>query len=272
MSSASFISGVQDTLWVMARERAEPAERLQSLERGLHVLDHVNRLGSATSSQVAVALGLTRSTAHRMLGVLKDLGLLRCDPASGQYFLTAGVLELSRGFRDEPWIERVAEPAMREWSTIHHWPLVLVTPLAGVLTVRASTDHESPISIDRLAPGAIVPMEGSTAGALLHAYVQGVIEPSATSLPGDAVKSPHWRSIRRRGYVASPTACYTGARISVPLLVDRQYLGNLSMRCLPECIASRRELTQWVASLKELAARIVEGSRSALHPLPCRTS
>lgn len=249
----------------MAGMQRRAGERLQSLERGLRVLGYLNRVGSAKSSQVARSLKLTRSTAHRMLSVLEDLGLLRSDAGSGHFHLAAGVLALSGGFRDELWISVTAEPLMREWSRIHHWPLLLVTPLNGVLTVRVSTDHESPISIDRFVPGSIMPIEGSTAGALLRAFSdlpEGVESPEAA--PTDAVDLPAITTVRRRGYVASPTACYAGARISVPLLAQEHFLGVLTMRCVPDCLAPRRTLERWVVSLKTLGAQIIQGSESAL--------
>ncbi len=246
-----------------------PAERLQSLERGLEVLAWLNRNGGGRSGQIARALRLTRSTTHRILSVLVELGLLRLDPASHQYFLDAGVLELSRGFRDDPWIATVAAPRLRDWTAQHHWPLMLVTSVSGVPTVRVSTDHDSPISVDRFVPGEPMPLAGSAAGALQCAWSAAARTASAVNGVAGAdgesgFPAAALRTVRRQGYYAAATACYTGARLGVPLLLNEEYVGCVIMRCLPETIAAPRDCRDWGDSLKQLAASIIEDSAAVL--------
>lgn len=243
-----------------------PAERLQSLERGLDVLAWLNRNGGGRSGQIARALRLTRSTTHRILSVLVELGLLRLDPASHQYFLDAGVLGLSRGFRDDPWIARIAAPRLRDWTAQHHWPLMLVTPVGGVPTVRVSTDHDSPISVDRFVPGEPMPVAGSAAGALQCAWSAATRGAGvATGAEGEGgFPAAELRQVRREGYYAAATACHTGARLGVPLLLNGEYVGCVIMRCLPETIAAPRDCRDWAESLKRLAASIIEDSGAAL--------
>ncbi len=248
-------------------ERA--AERLQSLERGLEVLAWLNRNGGGRSGQIARALRLTRSTTHRILSVLVELGLLRLDPASHQYFLDAGVLGLSRGFRDDPWIATVAGPRLRDWTAQHHWPLMLVTPVGGVPTVRVATDHDSPISVDRFVPGEPLPVAGSAAGALQCAWsassraagagAGGVGAEDEGSFPAVQL-----RAVRRQGYYAAATACHTGARLGVPLLLNEAFVGCVIMRCLPETIEAARDCRDWADSLKRLAAEIIDDSGAVL--------
>ena len=245
-------------------------EHLQALERGLAALSFLNRFGAGTSSQVGKGLGLKRSTAHRILAVLVNLGLLRHDPFNHQYFLSARVGELSSGFHDDPWVAATAVPLMKAWTREHHWPLVLTTPLAGKLVVRASTDYESPISIDRFHGGQVIPVRGSTAGLLYLAYggsLPLVPQPSRKPAADDAVKSAtpeELARIRAAGFVARPTACFTGARISVPLLQEGPFLGCVTMRCRAENIEVMSEVQSWVVQLRQLADAIgIEAQRSA---------
>jgi DNA-binding IclR family transcriptional regulator len=226
-------------------------ERLQALERGLEALSLLNRYGAVTSTQVAKALGLKRSTAHRVLAVLVNVGMLRHDALNHQYILCARVGELSSGFRDDEWVLTSAVPAMKAWTREHHWPLVLATPLAGKLVVRASTDYESPISVDRFHCGQVIPVGGSTAGLIYLAFRTG---PAADGLA--ATEPEELARIRSAGYVARPTACFTGGRISVPLRTEGPFVGVISMRARAENIEAMSELDGWVASLKDLAARI----------------
>lgn len=239
-------------------------ERLQSLERGLEVLAWMNRHGSGRSGQIARALRLTRSTTHRILSVLVELGLLRLDPASHQYFLDGGVLGLSQGFRDDPWVSGVAAPRLREWTARRGWPLLLVTPVGGVPTVRISTDHDSPISLDWLVPGETMPLAGSAAGALQCAWSMRAGDGQDPEEEMAGFGAPELRAVRRQGYYAAPTACHTGARLGVPLLLNDSYVGCVIMRCLPDTIAVPRECREWATSLQALAASVIEASGPAL--------
>jgi IclR family mhp operon transcriptional activator len=235
-------------------------EVLQSLTRGMRVLAFLNHVGSATTGSLARSLQLPRSTTHRILCVLAEMGLVRLDAASGLYFLGAGVLDLSKGFRDDEWIERCVEPRLRQWTRVYHWPLVLSTPLRGVLTVRVSTDNDRPIAAERITPGTVVPTQDSPAGALFRAYT------SDDSMPGEQFNwSSHSRPgiydpelIREMGFASSSSPSQATARVSVPLLSDGQFLGCLTMLCAPESIHEDADCSLWVRRLKSLAADLVK--------------
>jgi len=62
--------------------------------------------------------------------------------------------------------------------------------------------------------------------------------------------------IRATGYIARPTACFTGARVSVPLTPEEPFLGCITMRCRAQHIELISEVETWVASLRQLAAEI----------------
>ncbi len=251
----------------MSQRRGSTRERLQALERGLEALSFLNRYGAGTSTQVAKALHLKRSTAHRILAVLVNMGMLRHDPLNHQYILCGRVGELSSGFRDDDWVLSSAIPAMKAWTREHHWPLVLTTPLANKLVVRASTDYESPMSIDRFHCGQVIPIQGSTAGLLYLAYSPASQEASPAEASRADQKTPmddipqssepeDFARIRSAGYVARPTACFTGGRISVPLRTTAPFVGAITMRARAENIEVMSELHGWVQSLQRLAARI----------------
>jgi len=138
-------------------------------------------------------------------------------------------------------------PLMKAWTHEHRWPLVLTTPLAGRLVVRASTDYESPMSVDRFHRGQVIPVQGSTAGLIYLAFCKDT--------PAHA-SSEELSRIRAAGYVARPTACFTGGRISVPLRKDEPFLGCITMRARAENIEVISEVHAWAESLQTLASRI----------------
>jgi len=240
-------------------------ERLQALERGLEALSFLNRFGAATSTQVARALGLKRSTAHRILAVLVNLNLLRHDALNHQYILCARVRDLSDGYQEDEWIHAAALPRMKLWTREHHWPVVLTTPVAGKLVVRASTDYESPMSIDRFHAGQVIPVRGSTAGLLYSAWAGAELVPTGGILEITGAEEDYepptpesLARIRAAGYVARPTACFTGARVSVPLRPAAPFIGCLTLRCRAENIELISDVEAWVHSLGQLAAHIAE--------------
>lgn len=132
-------------------------ESLKALGRGMDVLTELNRSGHATTAALARALNLKRPTTHRILGVLSEMGLVRLDAASGIYSLAEGVLDLSRGLREEPWISRRVAPRLWQWTRAYGWPLLFCTPLAGVLTIRVSTHHDGSLGIERFLRGRPFP-------------------------------------------------------------------------------------------------------------------
>jgi DNA-binding IclR family transcriptional regulator len=222
-------------------------DRVQSIERGLAILAYLNRAGAGTNSQVSAAFKLKRSTVHRILGVLVDLGLVRHDRLSHQYLLSAGVRELSSGFRDDAWITDVALPQMSAWTLEHHWPLVLVTPVAGALVIRVSTDSLSPISGDRFVAGHVVPFDDSSVGVTYRAWTSGPASSDSEELA----------QVRAAGHIAHRIESYPGARMVVPLQLDGQFVGSISMRCLPEMIENPGQRATWLAELESLAVRMI---------------
>lgn len=98
-------------------------ETLQALERGMRVLIYLNRVRFATTSEVSLALGLKRATAHRILRVLCATDMVRRDPASGLYTNARGVLDLCSRARTSEGIPREVETVMRGWTRKHGWPL-----------------------------------------------------------------------------------------------------------------------------------------------------
>ncbi|MEU5208530.1 IclR family transcriptional regulator [Streptomyces sp. NPDC020742] len=85
----------------IVEERAErrttkgPAAVVQSVDRAVTVLEILARLGEAGVTEVADELGVHKSTAFRLLGVLESRGLVGQEQERGKYFLGAGVLRLA---------------------------------------------------------------------------------------------------------------------------------------------------------------------------------
>lgn len=80
----------------------------QTLMRGLDVLEAVAR-GASTLPELASAIGLTRSTSHRLAAALVERGYLAFAPRSG-YRLGAKLLELGHLALDQTDLVQTARP------------------------------------------------------------------------------------------------------------------------------------------------------------------
>lgn len=80
-----------------AREKQPKAApgSVQSVDRAVSVLEILARLGEAGVTEIADELGVHKSTAFRLLGVLENRGLVSQAKDRGKYFLGAGVLRLA---------------------------------------------------------------------------------------------------------------------------------------------------------------------------------
>ncbi len=82
MSNAAEVSPVKDSA-------------VQSVDRAISALEFLARNGEARVSDVAVAIGVHKSTASRLLGVLLQRGLVELAGERGRYRLGFGLLRLA---------------------------------------------------------------------------------------------------------------------------------------------------------------------------------
>jgi DNA-binding IclR family transcriptional regulator len=220
-------------------------ERLQALSRGLRALALLNRTGVATNVAVAKRLALKYSTAHRVLMVLTDMGLLHHDPLGHQFFVASGVRSLAAGVRDAAFVDAVALPRMRAWTRRHGLPVLLVTQVDGTLTVRASTDTHWPATGEKLVAGSRIAVRGSREALVLGAF--------AAAGP----RSARELAVRRQGYAWAVQKAQGEVHVSVPVMSATGLVACLSIRC-PLRLAGRGNTPPaFVSSLRRLAADLV---------------
>jgi DNA-binding IclR family transcriptional regulator len=208
----------------------------------------MNRVGVSTNVALARRLDLKYSTAHRILMVLTDMGLVRHDKLGHQFVLAGGVRELAAGLRDTPFVEH-ALPRMRSWTRRHGLPLLLVTEDAGSLIVRGSTDAHWPVAGERCVAGSVLPARGSSE-ALIYAAFGCRADDRATS-----------RTVRRQGYAKRSIGPRTEVHVSVPVISGEELVACLSLRCPVAILEARSAVPRWAQRLHQLATDI-----AAAHP------
>ncbi|RKN12236.1 IclR family transcriptional regulator [Streptomyces radicis] len=78
-----------------ADDRRGSAGSVQSVERAVALLEVLARSGASGVTEIADELGVHKSTASRLIGVLESRGLVDQEKERGKYFLGVGILRLA---------------------------------------------------------------------------------------------------------------------------------------------------------------------------------
>ncbi|MFI7343222.1 IclR family transcriptional regulator [Streptomyces sp. NPDC050085] len=87
---------------------------VQSVDRAVSVLESLARHGEAGVTEIADELGVHKSTAFRLLGVLENRGLVGQAKDRGKYYLGAGMLRLAGAAAVRLDISQEGAPVCRE--------------------------------------------------------------------------------------------------------------------------------------------------------------
>lgn len=254
-------------------------KEVRGLARGLEVLKALNALpgGIGTTTELARACGLDRTTTKRLLETLRAQGLVRQGERDGQYYLTFEVRRLSEGFEDEAWVSQVAAPLMRESVRELLWPCDLATIEAGFMVVRESTHRLSGLSQHRAMIGERMPLFVTALG---RAYLAACTDEEREALLELLGQRNDWigemarnrkgvdrlvHETRYRGYAYNDGEWSREAEfaaIAVPVHSGKRLLAVLNLvfpkAAVPEADLRRR----FVPGLERLADAIGKGSRA----------
>jgi len=257
----------------MSSTSEQSYKEVRGLTRGLELIRALNRMpgGSASTSELARACGIHRTTAKRLLETLRSEGLVRPGGRDGEYHLTQHVRRLSEGLRDDGWIAEVAAPLMRNSVRELLWPCDLATVEAGWMIVRESTHRFSMLSQHRTMLGEKMPILSTAVG---RAYLAACSEEERDMLlrlldrQGETYGVEHSQraavhriidETRSRGFALNrgEWARESGfSAVAVPLFGSGQLLGAVNL-VFPKDSVSIDELeTRYVPKLKAMALAI----------------
>ncbi len=147
----------------------------QSLERGLAILSSFSSRRSLIGvSELSRELDLSRSTTHRYVATLAQLGYLRQDPASRRYGLGPKVLDLGFAAINSMDLREIAAPYLRQLSdeTQHTVNLAILDGIDVVYIERCRTSGPGQRDIDlNLHVGARLPGYCTAMGKAILAFV-----------------------------------------------------------------------------------------------------
>ena len=243
-------------------------QEIKSLKKALRALTFLNCHGESTVTEVACAVGVPRTTSHRLIETLAAEGYVEKQPHSHVYRLTSMVQQLSAGFGDCDLVIEVAKPLIQAVGRSVRWPLALATPQGSDMMVRIATDHDTPLAIDRYFIGFRTPMLHAPTGLCYLAYCD---EPARASLLDLARRTrsattPEFRSdaelefmfdqIRRDGFCHIRFAQYREAGLAAPLLVNGKVVAGIVMRYIKSTMKASQVEEQFGPIIKTLSTEI----------------
>ena len=243
---------------------------IRALMRGLDALAVLNHHDGATVSEVASAIRLPRTTTYRILETLCEAGYVFRDTADDRYRLTILVRSLSDGFDDEAWVSQIARPVLHELGREVVWPVSIATLSGTSMMVRETTDHRSPLAVERYAAGFRVPLLTSAAGRAHLAWcpeqeretLVDILSRSARD-EDKLARNPSelgriLAEVRAQGYAAAIRARRVSDEVSlaVPVRTGDRVLACLSVRFSASAVPMKAAQERLLPRLSAAAARI----------------
>ncbi|MEP6548119.1 MAG: helix-turn-helix domain-containing protein [Gammaproteobacteria bacterium] len=248
----------------------ESKRPIRALMRGLDALTVLNLRDGATVSEVAQEIRLPRTTVYRILQTLCDAGFVIRDTADDRYRLTIMVRALSDGFDDETWVTQIAKPFLYELCREIVWPVSIATLSGTTMLVRESTDHESPLAIERCSAGFRTPLLTTAAGRVYLATCPAPLRETLIEILARTNKEEDriarapaelqraLTEIKSLGYatVTRTRRLVEEIALSVPVLLADRVLASLTVRFAAPAVPLKNGLERFLPKLHRYAARI----------------
>ena len=250
-----------------ARESTRP---IRALHRGLDVLTELNRLERAPINALANAVELPRTTTFRILETLRLAGYVERDPHDDCYRPTVRVRALSDGFDDEAMIAHLAKPHLEALCAQIVWPMAIATPAGAAMMIRETTDHQSPLALERFGAGVRVPMLTSAPGRAYLAFCSAaqrsaLLESLArSSQPEDRLARDRpeveqlLQQTRNQGYGVAQRARRVSQETSlaIPVQANGRVLATISIRFAETAVPTPTAVEKFLPKMREVAAEI----------------
>ena len=248
----------------------ESTRPIRALMRGLDALTFLNLRDGATVSEVAQEIRLPRTTVYRILETLCNAGFVFRDAADDRYRLTILVRGLSDGFDDEAWVTQIAKPFIHDLCREVVWPVSIATLSGTTMLVRESTDHSTPLAIERYSAGIRAPLLTTAAGRVYLANSpasqrETLIEILARSSKEEDRPAKSRVELQRllADIKASGYATATRTRrlveeisLSVPVLLHDRVLASLTVRFTASAMPQKTGVERFLPKLRQCAAKI----------------
>lgn len=242
---------------------------VQSFDRGLDVLSCLNVNNGASINEIASMTRVNRGTVYRLLETLRQRGLIRKDPNDSRYWLDAAVQQLSDGYVEEAWIDKLIVPRLAALTETQRWPLSFCAPAGTTMLVRATMDYQSPFTLRRFPVGHRVSMVSSSVGlAYLSACAtrqrEAIIEVLLRTVTDQddltKLKQPSFErqlnEISAKGFAFVAKQGLKISGIAVPITAGKAVLGAIAIRFFSSALSQKQAVSRFVPLLKQAIGEI----------------
>ena len=248
----------------------ESTRPIRALIRGLDALTVLNLRNGATVSEVAQEIRLPRTTTYRILETLSHAGFVYRDAADDRYRLTIMVRGLSDGYDDEAWVTQIARPYIHELGKDIVWPVAIASLSGTSMMVRESTDHRSPLAVERYSAGFRVPLLTSSSGRVYLAFspptqresLLDILVRSNRDSDVLAKNRPELMKMlndaRMQGYASAvrPRRVSDEVSMAVPIMVDDRVLAAVTIRFSGAAVPLKLAVERFLPKLRDTAQKI----------------
>jgi len=272
--------------------RSYKVKPIQSLARGLGVLQALHRMQAASLHGLHLATGLPKSSLTRVLYTLHLQGLVWQRMADGAY-LPSHSLQQRAQIDDTAWLVELASPVLQELGGRTTWPSVLTVPRLDYMEVIETNSSQAYFDLIRRRPiGYRLNYLRSASG---RAYLAFCSEQEREAVlrrlregetPGNEKASDAGfvrelvRSGRRNGYgVRTPDfgGHYTRTRkeaddgrssIAMPIVLDGEVLGCMNLTWRTKVISLTRMVERHGDDLREAIRHVEQRIAQAMGRAP----
>ncbi len=230
----------------------------------------LNRREGATVSEVTSEIKLPRTTTYRILETLSQAGYVHRDAHDDRYRLTVMVRGLADGFDDEAWITQIARPCLSELGREVVWPVALASPSGTSMLLRDTTDHASPLAVERYSAGSRLPLLTTGCG---RAYLAFCSPDERETLLDILSRSPHEEDrlaqsppevqrildeAREQGYAMATRTRRVSEQVAlaVPVMVEDRVLATVAVRYAASAVPVKAAVERFVPKLRDTAQKI----------------
>lgn len=244
---------------------------IRSIQRGFEVLAALNRQNGASVQTIAETTRIHRTTVHRILETLHNLGYVKKSPSDENYRLTLNVRQLSDGFDDDAWISAIAVPALRELHQKILWPANVATYDYDAMLVRESTHRYSPLAIHHAVVGQRLAMLRTALGRAYFCFcpederreilriLQAGRGRDAAIARDPGVVRDLVRKARQDGYVVSHSEKDRKiAAIAVPIVRGGRVFAAINIVFFHSAMSVSAAVERYLGPLRDTAAEIAD--------------
>jgi len=242
--------------------------RVNSLLKGLRVLEVLNSYPGQNSNALAKLTGNSRGSTYRILETLRSAGYVKRDIKSGTYWLEPSVLGLTASEGHEAWIWKVAKPVMEQFGKSLVWPMTLLTQHGVSMMVRMATDPDSPVIAHKMAIGARMPILTTAGGLAYLAFCETeqrrlLVELSQKSLARSsypegargALLHNQLKSIKSKGYCIHDGG-HGVTVIAVPVFSKARVFASLGLRFFSSAMSFKIGIERFLKPMQMAAQEI----------------